>query len=85
MVRLILTCAVNIYFKAEGNREAVREAGGLEVLAHLMRTPILPKSESINQTDPSDPTSKPANDEASFMSSAVWAVEALSVNGMLIA
>jgi len=69
--RAIATLAFN-----ESNREAVRESGGLEVLAHLLRTPILPKNESL---DLNEQRGKPA-DEASLLSSAVWAVEALSVN-----
>ncbi len=66
------------------NRESIRECGGLEVLAHLLRTPILPKSEPISQSGNSDTESSQngkANDEASLLSSVVWAVEALSVNG----
>jgi len=70
--RAIATLAFN-----ESNREAVRECGGLEVLAHLLRSPILPKSGAIDQNEPNG---KPANDEASLLGSAVWAVETLSVN-----
>ena len=51
----------------------------MEVLGHLLRSPMLPKTESLDQ--PSDSQSGKANEEASLLSSAVWAIEALSVNG----
>jgi hypothetical protein len=70
--RALATLAFN-----ESNREAIRENGGLEVLGHLLRSPMLPKTESI---DSDNSQNGKANDEASLLSSAVWAIEALSVN-----
>eukprot|EP00026_Physarum_polycephalum_P000300 Phypoly_transcript_00300.p1 GENE.Phypoly_transcript_00300~~Phypoly_transcript_00300.p1 ORF type:complete len:1780 (+),score=292.27 Phypoly_transcript_00300:209-5341(+) len=70
--RALATLAFN-----ESNREAIRENGGLEVLGHLLRSPMLPKTESI---DEQTVVESAANEEASLLSSAVWAIEALSVN-----
>lgn len=63
----------------------MRESGGLEVLAHLLRSPVLPKTEAIDSQNSNDGTQNgKANEEASLLGSAVWAIEALSVNGNLI-
>lgn len=66
----------------ESNREAVRESGGLEVLAHLLRSPVLPKTEAIDAQNGNDNAQNGKdNEEASLLGSAVWAIEALSVSG----
>ena len=49
------------------------------MLGHLLRSPMLPKTDSIDEH--TDSQSGKANEEASLLSSAVWAIEALSVNG----